>query len=113
MRILVINGPNLQLLGSREQELYGHCSLDDIGTLLKAVADELGVELDFRQSNHEGEIVDWVGSAGADTDAIILNPGAYTHTSIAIRDALKAVGIPTLEVHLSNIHAREESMGHH
>jgi 3-dehydroquinate dehydratase-2 len=107
MKILVIHGPNLNLLGSRETEIYGEQSLDEINGSLMKLSAELGIELTVRQSNHEGEIVELIqGSKGY--DAIVINPAAYTHTSIAIRDAIAAVAIPTVEVHLSNIHSREE-----
>ncbi len=108
MRILVLNGPNLQLLGTRETKIYGDTTLSAIETGLAAVADELGVDLDCRQSNHEGELVDWIGGCPGKMDGIIINPAAYTHTSVALRDALAAVDVPAVEVHLSNIHAREE-----
>lgn len=107
MKIRVIHGPNLNLLGLREPELYGRMSLAEINHRLKDVADELQCELSIHQSNHEGEIVDLIQSAYPDYDGILINPAAYTHTSIAIRDALLAVGLPTVEVHLSNIHKRE------
>ena len=111
MKILVINGPNLNLLGSREVEIYGTVTLEDITNILKGVAGELGgVELEFFQSNHEGEIVDAVQNAvKSGVDGIIINPAAYTHTSLAIADALAAVSIPAVEVHLSNVQAREEA----
>jgi 3-dehydroquinate dehydratase-2 len=109
MKILVINGPNLQLLGTRKPEIYGAVTLDDVAARLKAVAGELGVEPLFFQSNHEGAIVDRIADARKEGVAgIVINPAAYTHTSIAIRDALEAVAIPAVEVHISNIHAREE-----
>ena len=108
MKILVINGPNLNLLGDREKENYGEITLDAINNDLKSLADELGVEIEFFQSNTEGEIVDEIQKAKGNFDGIIINPAAYTHTSIALRDALLAVKIPAIEVHLSNIHAREE-----
>lgn len=107
MRIRVIHGPNLNLLGLREPELYGRMSLAEINHRLKEVADQLQCDLSIHQSNHEGEIVDLIQSAYPDYDGILINPAAYTHTSIAIRDALLAVGLPTVEVHLSNIHKRE------
>lgn len=107
-KILVIHGPNLNLLGNREPEHYGRVTLADIDGLLADGAAKAGAEIEIRQSNHEGEIVDDIQSAAGVFDAIIINPGAYTHTSIAIRDALLAVGIPTVEVHLSNIHKRED-----
>jgi 3-dehydroquinate dehydratase-2 len=106
MKILVIHGPNLNLLGSRETDIYGSKTIDDINASLSALAEELGVEIDIRQSNHEGEIVDMIQHS-RDYDSILINPAAYTHTSIAIRDALTAVNIPAVEVHLSNIHRRE------
>src|SRR5262249_20769099 len=107
-RILCISGPNLQLLGTREPEVYGHETLAQIHARLEARAKSLRVELDARQTNHEGQIVDWIGTAPADGFAgLLLNPGAYTHTSIAILDAVRAVGLPCVEVHLSNPDARE------
>lgn len=108
MKILVINGPNLNLLGDREKENYGEVTLNEINSDLKTLANELGVEVDFFQSNTEGEIVDKIQQAKGVFDGIIINPAAYTHTSIALRDALLAVKIPAVEVHLSNIHSREE-----
>ncbi len=108
MKLLIINGPNLQLLGSREQSIYGDVTLAEIEADISTIADDLKVTIDFRQSNHEGEIVDWIGAAKAEFDGIIINPAAYTHTSVAILDALAAVDLPAIEVHLSNIHAREE-----
>ena len=107
MKILVIHGPNLNLLGKREADIYGTNTLDDINTMLKQLAKELKVELDIKQSNHEGEIVDIIQNS-KNYDALVINPAAYTHTSIAIRDAIAAVEIPAVEVHLSNIHKREE-----
>ncbi len=107
-RILVIHGPNLNLLGKREPEHYGRVTLEEIDAMLAEGAAKAGVEIQMRQSNHEGEIVDAIQSAIGVFDAIIINPGAYTHTSIAIRDALLSAGIPAVEVHLSNIHKREE-----
>ena len=108
-KILVIHGPNLNLLGEREQDIYGKATLKEINTLLEKVAKEERVSLNFFQSNHEGEIVDTIGKAKADgVKAIVINPAAYTHTSVAIRDAILAVRLPTIEVHLSNIYAREE-----
>lgn len=107
-RILVISGPNLQLLGSREPELYGSTTLDQIHATLGEVANARRAEVVCRQTNHEGQIVDWIGAAPADGFvALLLNPGAYTHTSFAILDAIRGVGLPTVEVHLTNLHARE------
>lgn len=107
MKILVIHGPNLNLLGQREADIYGTKTLDEINTMLKQLARELKVELDIKQSNHEGEIVDIIQNS-KNYDALVINPAAYTHTSVAIRDAIAAVEIPAVEVHLSNIHKREE-----
>jgi 3-dehydroquinate dehydratase-2 len=107
-RILCISGPNLQLLGTREPEVYGRATLAEIHARLAERGRELGVEVDARQTNHEGTIVDWIGGARAEGFAgLLINPGAYTHTSIAILDALKAVALPCVEVHLSNPDARE------
>jgi 3-dehydroquinate dehydratase II len=106
--VLILNGPNLNMLGTREPEVYGKLTLADIETLCQARAAELGLNIDFRQSNSEGELVDWIQTAGADHAAIIINAGAYTHTSIALLDALRAAGLPVVEVHLSNIFQREE-----
>lgn len=105
--ILVLNGPNLNLLGTREPEIYGHQRLDDISQRCEAVAAELGVTIEFRQSNHEGTLVDWIQQAIGNTQAIVINAGAYTHTSVAIHDALKAFDGYILELHISNPHLRE------
>lgn len=107
-RVAVIHGPNLNMLGIRETEVYGHLSLDQINQRILERAKSLGLEIRITQSNHEGEIIEAIHEALQWADAIIINPGAYTHYSIAIRDAITAVRLPTVEVHLSNIHAREE-----
>jgi len=107
-RILVIHGPNLDLLGTREPQVYGKTSLAEINRSLKQSAKKSKISLTIAQSNHEGEIVDLIGDARGKFDMIIINPAAYTHTSIAIRDAVAASAVKTIEVHLSNIHAREE-----
>jgi 3-dehydroquinate dehydratase II len=107
LRILVLHGPNLNLLGTREQSIYGTTSLDTIDASLTKLAEELAVQVDIRQSNNEGELVTWIQETRSGYDGIIINPAAYTHTSVAICDALAAVGLPTVEVHLSNIHQRE------
>ncbi|MDD5422220.1 MAG: type II 3-dehydroquinate dehydratase [Candidatus Omnitrophota bacterium] len=107
-KILVIHGPNLNLLGKREVNIYGEVTIDEINACLKKTAKVKKVELEIIQSNHEGEIVESIGKAKGRFDAILINPAAYTHTSVAIRDAISAVDIPTVEVHLSNIYAREE-----
>ena len=108
MKIVVIQGPNLNMLGVRDQNIYGPMKLEDIHKQMKGFAEQNKYEIEFFQSNLEGEIVDRIQECMGDADGIIINPAAYTHTSIAIRDALAAVEIPAIEVHLSNIHAREE-----
>jgi 3-dehydroquinate dehydratase-2 len=108
MKILFLNGPNLNLLGQREPEVYGRATLADIEAKVRARASQLGVEIDFRQSNQEGELVSWIQEAKGHAEVIVLNAAAYTHTSVALRDAIAAVGVPTIEIHLSNVHAREE-----
>lgn len=112
MKILVIHGPNLNLLGKREPHIYGTFTLDEINAKLSALARELGVDASFFQSNHEGELVQKVQDALGVYQAIVINPGAYTHTSVALRDALSSTGIPAVEVHLSNIYRREEFRKH-
>jgi 3-dehydroquinate dehydratase-2 len=112
MKILVIHGPNLNLLGKREPDIYGSFTLDDINNRLAALAGELGVDVSFYQSNHEGELVQKIQDAMGVYHAIVINPGAYTHTSIALRDAIASTGIPTVEAHISNISKREEFRKH-
>ncbi|MFQ5692651.1 MAG: type II 3-dehydroquinate dehydratase, partial [Nitrospinota bacterium] len=107
-KILVIHGPSLNLLGTREPEVYGRETLEEINGRLSALADARGVELEAFQSNHEGALIDRIQAARGESDFIVINPGAYTHSSIALRDALSAAGVPVIEVHLSNIYAREE-----
>ncbi len=108
MKILILNGPNLNLLGTREPDKYGKMTLSDIENYVRTIAGQLNVEVDFYQSNIEGEIVNKIQAAKGEYDGIVMNPAAYTHTSVAIRDALLAVQIPTVEIHISNIHTREE-----
>ena len=108
MKVLFLNGPNLNLLGTREPEVYGRLTLANIESQVRARATELRVEIDFRQSNIEGELVNWIQEAKGKFQAIVINAAAYTHTSVALRDAISAVGVPTIEIHLSNVHAREE-----
>ena len=108
IRILFLNGPNLNLLGKREPEVYGRTTLADIEAKVRARATEAGADVEFRQTNLEGELVSWIQQAKGQFDVIVLNAAAYTHTSIALRDTITAVEVPTIEVHLSNIHAREE-----
>ncbi|MGA2030005.1 MAG: type II 3-dehydroquinate dehydratase [Verrucomicrobiota bacterium] len=108
MKILFLNGPNLNLLGQRETEIYGRDTLAGIEKNVRERAAKLGVEIDFRQSNVEGELVEWIQQAKGKFNSIVINAAAYTHTSIALRDAIAAVGVPTIEIHLSNIYAREE-----
>ena len=108
LRILVLNGPNLNLLGRRSPEIYGTSTLADVESLARRTAAELDCEVECRQSNHEGELVGWIGEAMGVMDGLVINPGAYTHTSVALRDAIQGTGIPSVEVHISNIQAREE-----
>ena len=108
MKIMVIQGPNINMLGKRDRRIYGSMTMSDIHEQMKAVADQAGVGIEFFQSNFEGEIVDKIQECLGEFDGIIINPAAYTHTSIAIRDALAAVNLPTIEVHISNIYQREE-----
>jgi 3-dehydroquinate dehydratase-2 len=110
--VLVLNGPNLNLLGTREPSVYGSATLGDLEKLCAAEAQALGLAADCRQSNHEGELVDWIQEAGrahaaGDLIGVVLNAGAYTHTSVALRDAIAGTGVPVVEVHISNVHARE------
>jgi len=111
-KILILNGPNLNLLGTRQPDIYGRLTLAQIEKRVRASAKELAVEIDFRQSNSEGELVTWIQQAAGKFAAIVINPAAYTHTSLAMRDAISAVGVPTIEIHISNIHKREDFRHH-
>lgn len=111
-RILVLHGPNLNLLGQREPDVYGTTTLDEINARLSEVAGAVGAAVDCRQSNHEGQLVDWLHEAGTGADGVVINAGAYTHTSIAIADAIASIGCPVVEVHLSNLHKRERFRQH-
>lgn len=106
--IYILNGPNLNKLGTREPEIYGSQKLEDIQANCKTLGEQLGLEIEFRQSNQEGELVDWVQEAGDKAQGLVLNAAAYTHTSVALLDALKTLSIPAVEVHLSNVHQRED-----
>ena len=106
-RLMVINGPNLNMVGIREKEIYGSNTFESLIAMIRFAAEERGIEADCRQSNHEGDLVDRIQAAYGNTDGIVINPGAYTHTSVALLDAVKAVGIPTVEVHISDVDARE------
>jgi len=108
MKILVLNGPNLNMLGTRQPEVYGAKSLAEIEAGCRSVSAELGATTQWRQTNHEGQMIDWIHEADGNFDGVVLNAGAHTHTSVALRDAVAAVGTPVVEVHMSNIHAREE-----
>ncbi len=110
--VAVLNGPNLNMLGTREPEKYGAATLDDLESLCAETAEELGLAIDFRQSNIEGELVSWIQECRGRAAGIIINPAAYSHTSVAILDALAAVGLPVVEVHITNIHRREEFRHH-
>ena len=110
--IAVYNGPNLNLLGSREPTLYGAATIDDLEALCAETAEALDLAIDFRQTNHEGELITWVQESRARARGIVINPGGYSHTSVALMDALLAVELPTVEVHLTNIHVREEFRRH-
>jgi 3-dehydroquinate dehydratase-2 len=115
--VLVLNGPNLNLLGTREPAIYGAQTLADVEKICRDEAARLGLDVDFRQSNHEGELIDWIHEAGRQSAAgdligAVFNPGAYTHTSIALHDAIKGSGLPVIECHISNVHTREEFRNH-
>ena len=107
-KILVLHGPNLNLLGLREPDVYGHETLEEINRRLVDLGDELGIEVECRQSNHEGQLIDWLHEARETTAGVVFNPGGYTHTSVALRDAVAAISLPVVEVHLSNVHGRDE-----
>jgi 3-dehydroquinate dehydratase II len=115
--VVVLNGPNLNLLGTRKPEVYGSTTLPDVEKMCRDEAGRLGLEVDFRQSNHEGELVDWIQEAGAGVKAgdcigVVLNPAAFTHTSVALHDAIEGASVPLVEIHISNVHRREEFRQH-
>ena len=115
--VLVLNGPNLNLLGTRKPEVYGSTTLADVESRCREEAGKLGLDLEFRQSNHEGQLIDWIHDCGAHVRAgtsigAVFNPGAYTHTSVALHDAIEGASVPVIEVHISNVHAREEFRHH-
>ncbi|MEI4483584.1 MULTISPECIES: type II 3-dehydroquinate dehydratase [Phyllobacterium] len=111
-QVFILNGPNLNMLGKREPGIYGATTLSDIEAMCRAEGEVLGVDIEFRQSNHEGDLVNWIQEAGERRALVLINPAAYTHTSIALHDAIRAAGVTLVEVHISNIHARE-SFRHH
>ncbi|MDQ0998839.1 3-dehydroquinate dehydratase-2 [Phyllobacterium ifriqiyense] len=111
-QVFILNGPNLNMLGKREPGIYGATTLSDIEAMCRAEGEVLGVDIEFRQSNHEGDLVNWIQEAGERRALVLINPAAYTHTSIALHDAIRAAGVILVEVHISNIHARE-SFRHH
>jgi 3-dehydroquinate dehydratase-2 len=111
-RILILNGPNLNLLGKRQPEIYGRLTLEEIGQEIRSLAKQLNVAVEIRQSNNEGELVDWIQQASGQFGAIVINPAAYTHSSVAMRDAIIAAGIPAIEIHISNIYKREDFRKH-
>jgi 3-dehydroquinate dehydratase-2 len=115
--VLVLNGPNLNLLGTRKPEVYGSTSLADVKDMCEAEGKTLGVDIDFRQSNHEGELIDWIHEGGAarqrgELVGAVMNPGAFTHTSVALHDAIEGASLPLIELHISNVHSREEFRHH-
>jgi 3-dehydroquinate dehydratase II len=115
--VLILNGPNLNLLGQREPEVYGTATLADVEALCRTEGERLGVDIEFRQSNHEGELIGWIHDAGprcasGELSGVVLNPGAFTHTSIALHDAIKAAAAPVIEIHISNVYAREDFRQH-
>ena len=112
MKLLVLNGPNINMLGVREPDIYGRTTYADLVKTIEEVCAREGIEVECQQSNHEGQLVDWIQGAYQRVDGIVMNPAAYTHTSVAILDALKAVGLPAVEIHISNIYEREEFRHH-